>query len=98
MSFIVCSKLRVSQFLSTLERRKRVVGYVFLPGNSVHSLTHFTLPLIRIDYTSPPQYRQAALRVLKPILTAKMFKKKFKLSKHILLLEQISKKSFEVRK
>ena len=76
MSFIVCSKLRVSQFLSTLERRKRVVGYVFLPGNSVHSLTHFTLPLIRIDYTSPPQYRQAALRVLKPILTAKMFKKK----------------------
>ena len=75
MSFIVCSKLRVSQFLSTLERRKRVVGYVFLPGNSVHSLTHFTLPLIRIDYTSPPQYRQAALRVLKPILTAKMFKK-----------------------
>ena len=64
MSFIVCSKLRVSQFLSTLERR-----------NSVHSLTHFTLPLIRIDYTSPPQYRQAALRVLKPILTAKMFKK-----------------------
>ena len=75
MSFIVCSKLRVSQFLSTLERRKRVVGYVFLPENSVHLLTHFTLPLTRIDYASLPQYHQAGLRVLKPTLTAKMFKK-----------------------
>ena len=32
-------------------------------------------PLIRIDYTSPPQSCQAALWVPEPILTAKMFKK-----------------------
>ena len=36
---------------------------------------NFTRPFIRIDYTSPPQSRQAALRVFEPILTAKMFKK-----------------------
>ena len=35
----------------------------------------FTRPLIRIDYTSPAQSRQAALRVPEPILTAKIFKK-----------------------
>ena len=35
----------------------------------------FTRPLIRIDYTSPAQSRQAALRVSEPILTAKIFKK-----------------------
>ena len=57
----------------------------------------FTCPLIRINYTSPSKYCQAALRVSKPILTAKMFKKP-KLSKYFLLLEQISKKSFEVMK
>ena len=34
----------------------------------------FTRLLIRIDYTSPAQSRQAALRVPEPILTAKMFK------------------------
>ena len=51
-------------------------------------------PLIIIDYTSPPQSRQAALRVPEHTLTAK----KSKLSKHFLLLEQISKKSFEVMK
>ena len=36
---------------------------------------NFTRPLIRIDYTSPPQFRQGALRVSEPILTAKTFKK-----------------------
>ena len=36
---------------------------------------NFTRPLIRIDYTSTPQSRQAALKVPKPILTAKMLKK-----------------------
>ena len=36
---------------------------------------NFTRPVIRIDYTSPPQSREAALRVPEPILTAKMFKK-----------------------
>ena len=36
---------------------------------------NFARPLIRIDYTSPPQSRQTALRVPEPILTAKMFKK-----------------------
>ena len=35
---------------------------------------NFTRPLIRIDYTSPPQTREAALRVPEPILTAKMCK------------------------
>ena len=68
----VCTKLTMSQFLSTLEGRKRVVGYSFLPKNF---LPNFIRPLIRIDYTSPPQSCQAALRVPEPILTAKMFKK-----------------------
>ena len=36
---------------------------------------NFTGPLTRIDYTSPPQSRQSALRVPEPILTAKMIKK-----------------------
>ena len=54
----------------------------------------FTRPLIIIDYTSPSQSRQAALRIPEPTLTAK----KSKLSKHFLLLEQISKKYFEVMK
>ena len=35
---------------------------------------NFTRPLIRIDYTSPPKTRQAALRVPESILTGKMFK------------------------
>ena len=35
----------------------------------------FTSPLKRINYTSPPQSHQAALRVSEPILTAEMFKK-----------------------
>ena len=34
------------------------------------SKLNFTLPLIRNDYTSPPQSPQAALRVTEPILTA----------------------------
>ena len=36
---------------------------------------NFTRPLMRIDYTSPPKSRQAALRAPEPILKAKMFKK-----------------------
>ena len=58
---------------------------------------NLTRPLKKIDYTSPPQSRQAALRVTEPILAAKMFKK-CKLSKHFLLLKQISKKYFKVMK
>ena len=47
--------------------------------------------LIRIIYTSPPQFRQAALRVTGTgaILTAKI-SEKAKSSKYFLLLEQIS--------
>ena len=47
--------------------------------------------LIRIIYTSPPQFRQAALRVTGTgaILTAKISEKP-KSSKYFLLLEQIS--------
>ena len=55
-----------------LRGTKKVVGYSFLPKNF---LPNFICPLIRIDYTSPPQSCQAALRVPEPILTAKMFKK-----------------------
>ena len=65
----------MSQFLSTLEGRERVVG---------HALTwklDFPRPLIRIGRKTPLQSHQAALRVPEPILTAKMFKKS-KLSKH----------------
>ena len=47
----------------------------------------FTRLLIRIDYASSPQSCQAALRVPEPILTSKMFKKKFKLSKYFVLRE-----------
>ena len=36
---------------------------------------NLTRPLKKIDYTSPPQSRQAALRVTEPTLAAKMFKK-----------------------
>ena len=36
---------------------------------------NFRRVLIRIDYTFPPQSCQATLRVLEPILTAKMFQK-----------------------
>ena len=58
---------------------------------------NFTCPLLRIDYTSPFQSCQAALRLPEPNLTAKMFKK-LKLTKYFLLLEQISGKFFEVVK
>ena len=57
---------------------------------------NFIRPLVRIDYTSPPQSGQTALRVHEPILTAKMFKKN--LNYLNILLEQISKKSFKVKK
>ena len=53
---------------------------------------NFTRLLITIDYASPPQSCQAALRVPEPTLKAKESKS----SKHFHLLEQISKKSFEV--
>ena len=46
-------------------------GWICLPTWKLN----FTRPLIRIDYTSPPQYRPANLRFPEPILTAKMFKK-----------------------
>ena len=36
----------------------------------------FTHPLIRIDYTSPPQSTEAALSVAEPVPTTKMLKKK----------------------
>ena len=52
--------------------------------------------LIRVDYESPPQSPQAALRVAESVPTVKIFKKKSKFSKHFPLFEQISKKSFEV--
>ena len=52
---------------------------------------NFTRPLVTIDYTSPPQYHQAALRVPEPTLTAKMFKKS-KLSKHFFYLNKSQKK------
>ena len=45
---------------------------------------NFTCRLIRIDYTFPLQSRRAALRFPEPSLSVK---KKFKLSKHFLLLE-----------
>ena len=44
----------MSQFLSTLEVRKTVVGCTLLPGYH---------PSIRINYASPSQSPQAALRV-----------------------------------
>ena len=34
---IVCTKIIMSQFLSTLEGRKRVVGRALRPGNSFHT-------------------------------------------------------------
>ena len=52
-------------------RRKKKGGWICL---STWKLD-FTRPLIRIDYTSSAQSRQAALRVPEPILTAKMFQK-----------------------
>ena len=67
---VIRSKLITSQFLSTLEVRKMVVGCALLPGNSnLH-------PLIKIDYTSLPQSSQAALSVAEPVPTTKMLKKK----------------------
>ena len=36
---------------------------------------NFTRPLIRIDYTYPPQSREAASTVPEPILTPKVFEK-----------------------
>ena len=55
---------------------------------------NFTCPLMRINYTSPPQSCQAALRFPESVLTAKIIKKS-KLSKHFPLLEQISRKSLK---
>ena len=52
-------------------RREKKDGWICPPTRKLN----FTRPLIRIDYTSTPQPRQAGLRVPKPILTAKMFKK-----------------------
>ena len=43
----------------------------------------FTRPLIRIGYTLTTKSPQAALRVAESIATAKMLKKKSKLSKHL---------------
>ena len=60
----------MSQFLSTLEGRI-CGGWIFAPTWKLS----FTLPLIRIDYTSSPQSLEAALRVPEPILTDKMLKK-----------------------
>ena len=60
-------------------------------------ILHFTHPSIRIDYTSPPQSPQAALRVAELVETAKMSKKS-KLTKHFPLFEQVSKNFFEVIK
>ena len=59
----------MSQFLSTLGRKKG--DWTCPPAWKLD----FTCPLIRIDYTSPPQSCQAALRISGTILTAEMFKK-----------------------
>ena len=57
----------------------------------------FTHPSIRIDCTSPTQSPKAALRVAGFVQIAKM-SKKFKLSKHFPIFEQVSKNFFEVMK
>ena len=59
------SKLIISHFLSTLEQRKRVLDIE----------TQFHTLLITIDFRSPSESHQAALRVPEPILKSKMFKK-----------------------
>ena len=58
---------------------------------------NFTCLSIRIDYTFPPQSRQAALKVPEPILIVKMFKKS-KLSKHFFYWNKSQKIFFEVMK
>ena len=55
----------------------------------------FTHLSIRIDYTSSPQSTQAALRVAEPVLTTKI---KNLLTKYFSLFEQVSNKSFGIRK
>ena len=56
--------------LSMHLRREKKGGWIYPPTWKLN----FTRPLIRIDYTFPPQSRQGALRVPEPILLAKMFK------------------------
>ena len=46
-------------------------NWIFPPTGKLN----FTRPLIRIDYTYPPQSRKAASTVPEPILTPKVFKK-----------------------
>ena len=65
----ICSKLIISQFLSTLEVRKS--GWM-CPATWILDFTH---PSIRIDCKSPPQSPQAALRVAEHVPTAIMSKK-----------------------
>ena len=79
--------------LSKYFRGEKKSGWICPPTWNLN----FTSPLLRIDYTSPFQSCQAALRLSEPNLTAKMFKK-LKLTKYFLLLEQISGTFFEVVK
>ena len=60
-------------------------------------IVDFTHPSIRIDYKSPPQSPQVALRVAELVPTAKMLKKS-KLTKHFPLFEQVSKNYSAVMK
>ena len=68
---VICSKLIMSQFLSTLDVRKRVVGCILLLAFSILHIPQLKLTI----HTSPPQSPQAALRVAELVPTAKMSKK-----------------------
>ena len=79
--YVVSSKLIMSQFLSTLQVRKWVVGYARPPTWKLD----FTHSSIRIGSTLPPQSPRVALRVAELVPTVKMLKKV--LTKYFLLLD-----------
>ena len=79
--YVVSSKHIMSQFLSTLQVRKWVVGYARPPTWKLD----FTHSSIRIGSTLPPQSPRVALRVAELVPAVKMLKKV--LTKYFLLLD-----------
>ena len=72
-NLVIHSKIIMSQFLSNLEVRKRVVGCALLPANSTLHISQYELTMhCHPSPPIPPPPPQAALRVAGLVQTAKM--------------------------
>ena len=84
----------MTQFLSTLEVRIRVVGCGMCSPDWIIDFTH---PSIKIDYITTPVL-SSLFKGCWSCSNKTKCQKKSKLSKHFPLFEQASKNSFEVMK